>query len=86
MFETHTTYLNASWNEEVMDMWKDEKYTKDDLVYQNESSFLYIVNHLGYRFVLRDSKYAVLYQLYLNGVIENVGAANVIRNKKTQII
>lgn len=49
MFETHTTYLNAGWNEEVMDMWKDEKYTKDDLVYQ-------------------------------------VGAANVIRNKKTQII
>lgn len=86
MFETHTSYLNSDWNEEVMDMWKDEKYTKDDPVYQNESNFLYIINHLGYRFILKDSKYAVSDKLYLNGIIENVGASNVIRDKNTQII
>ncbi len=87
MFQTHTTYLNSGWDHEVIGSWKNSQYSGDDSVYLNESAYTYIYNHLGYRFVLRDSNYEIKdNKLILSGLIENVGAGNVINPKKVEIV
>ncbi len=89
-FKTHTTYLNSQWNNNVLDMWKNEKYNGEDLVYKNQTGYVYVENHLGYRFVLRNSKITNKLQknkkLKINLQIENVGFANVVNDKKTSLV
>lgn len=89
-FITHTTYLNLRWNNNVIDSWKNTNYHGDDKLYQNHSAFLYINNHLGYRFVLKSSKItkkvAIGNHLKGNLDIENVGFGNLVNEKKTTII
>lgn len=91
-FITHTTYLNKEWNyTKVISSWENTTYTGDDPVYKNiTSGYTYVSNHLGYRFVLRES---LLYDeveqggtLSLQGKVENVGFGNVINEKKEEII
>ncbi len=92
MFRTHTTYLNYEWNQSVIFSWKNEIYNGPDLIYQGLDAFTYIENHLGYRYVLRAS-YINDYIYYndentlnIKGLIENVGAGNLINAKKVEII
>lgn len=90
MYDTHTTYLNIDWNDEVLDNWKKTAYTGEEKAYLGQSSFNYITNHLGYRFVLRSSEITSSIkdrnELRLKGKIENVGAGNVINEKKATLI
>ncbi len=90
MFDTHTTYLNIDWNDEVIDSWRKSAYTGDEEAYLGQSSFNYIANHLGYRFVLRNSEMTSPIkpskELKLRGKIENVGAGNVINKKEATLI
>lgn len=89
-FKTHTTYLNKDWNKTVIDAWKKEKYEGDDLTYIGESGYKYILNHLGYRFVLRNSYVPDnVYQnekISISLDIENVGFGNLINSKKVTIL
>lgn len=58
MQELHLSYLNKSWNSEVIDKWKNTYYTPSigkDTAYYGMSAYEYIENHLGYRFVLTNS-------------------------------
>ncbi len=79
-FRTHTTYLNYEYDEDVINSWKDETYNGDDPLYKGKSGYLYITNHLGYRFVLRSSNINQTEnkKLNLNFDIENVGFANLV--------
>ena len=87
MFQTHTTYLNSGWNHEVIESWQNSRYLGDNPVYLNGDAYTYIYNHLGYRFVLRNSNYVIEdNDIILSGLIENVGAGNVINSKKIEII
>ena len=90
MFITHTTYLNIGWNDEVIDTWRDTPYTGDEEAYVGKSSLDYITNHLGYRFVLRNSEIVASVteedELQLRGTIENVGSSNVINEKEATLI
>ena len=89
-FRTHTTYLNSEWNGNVINAWKDEIYNGDDELYVGQTGYLYIANHLGYRFVLRKSE--VTDEIRQNDKlkaklqIENVGFANLINDKKVSVV
>ena len=89
-FKTHTTYLNLYWNNTVIDSWKKEIYQGDDARYQGQSGYTYIVNHLGYRYVLRqcqiDSQVRQGQSFNLDMNIENVGFANLINGKKVSVL
>jgi hypothetical protein len=59
-FRTHTSYLNIQWNNKLIDSWKKTPFTQKDFDYDparvdSLSGFKYINDHLGYRFVLRES-------------------------------
>ena len=89
-FITHTTYLNLRWNNNVIDSWKNTNYNGEDSLYKGQTAFLYINNHLGYRFVLKSSKITKQISIgeHLKGIfdIENVGFGNLVNEKKTTII
>ena len=59
-FRTHTSYLNIQWNNNLIDSWKKMLFNVKDFDYDFErvdslTGFKYINDHLGYRFVLRES-------------------------------
>lgn len=59
-FRTHTSYLNIQWNNNLIDSWKKTPFKQKDFDYDparvdSLSGFKYINDHLGYRFVLRES-------------------------------
>ncbi len=87
-FRTHTTYLNSEYDEDVIDAWKDETYNGEDELYKGQTGYLYITNHLGYRFVLRNSDINMSEnkKLHINLDIENVGFANLVNNKTVTIV
>lgn len=89
-FITHTSYLNIEWNNKVIDTMKKEDYSGQDEVYKGGTGFDYIRNHLGYRFVVRGVKLIKETTAYedfgLEADIENVGFANLIRDKKLIVI
>lgn len=88
-FLTHTTYLNPYWNDKVMEGFKTTPYLGEDPIYKNESAYKYIENHLGYRFVLKDSELPISNQeegFHIKLKIENVGFANLIKKKQVSIV
>ena len=89
-FITHTSYLNIEWNDEVIDAMKNENYSGQDEIYKGSTGFDYIRNHLGYRYVVRKvklTKETTAYEDFgLEADIENVGFANLIRDKKLIVI
>ncbi|SHI50979.1 DUF4832 domain-containing protein [Fibrobacter sp. UWP2] len=59
-FRTHTSYLNIQWNNNLIDSWKKTLFKQKDFDYDparvdSLTGFKYINDHLGYRFVLRES-------------------------------
>lgn len=89
-FRTHTTYLNSGWNTEVINSWKEEIYEGEDELYKGQSGYLYITNHLGYRFVLRnsnlDQEVPQNKKMNLCLEVENVGFANLVNKKVVTIV
>lgn len=87
-FRTHTTYLNSEYDEDVIEAWKKETYNGEDELYKGKEGYLYIANHLGYRFVLRNSNISQVdnNNINLKLDIENVGFANLVNSKKVSVI
>lgn len=89
-FKTHTTYLNKDWNKTVIDSWKNQIYTGNESLYKEQTGYTYISNHLGYRFVVRNSSFpsnlTINDKLNINLSIENVGFANLINSKVVSIV
>ena len=59
-FRTHTSYLNIQWNNNLINSWKKTLFKQKDFDYDparvdSLTGFKYINDHLGYRFVLRES-------------------------------
>ncbi len=88
-FRTHTSYLNIEWNYNLINDWKAKHFTGKDFEYDGTkidslTGFKYIEDHLGYRFVLRESW---LRDTVYNGElfkaklrIQNVGFGNLTKN------
>lgn len=75
------SYLNYEWNNNITQKkWVDSKYKKsmgEHSAYYGETAQLYIENHMGYRFVVRNAKVAKSGDsLELKLKIENVGFGN----------
>ena len=88
-FQTHTSYLNIQWNNNVIAAWKEAIYYKEGDEYDGQTGFKYVEDHLGYRLVLRDSQLTDAVpggDMSLSLQIENVGFANIINSKKASII
>lgn len=88
-FQTHTSFLNVEWNNNVIDAWKQTTYTNSQDEYNNRTGFEYVRDHMGYRFVLRDSKLTQSLSdrsLQAQLKIENVGFGNVTRDKATTVV
>lgn len=91
MPSTHTTYLNSAFNDLILtDKWKAQTYSNSSSEYNNQTAYKYIVDHLGYRLVLRDSQISeTVKQGEICGTklkIENVGFGNIIRNQTVSVI
>ncbi len=75
------SYLNFEWNNKItQDKWVKSKYKKSmgsHSAYYGKTAQLYIENHMGYRFVVRNAKVAENGdKLELKLKIENVGFGN----------
>ncbi|MDE6656236.1 MAG: DUF4832 domain-containing protein, partial [Anaeroplasmataceae bacterium] len=87
MFQLHLSYLNLRWNDQVIKSWKDKKYTGTDPLYKDSTEFIYIKNHLGYRFVLQSLNYKedeTKINFTLN--VKNVGFGNLLKSKNAYIV
>ena len=87
MEKRHCTYMNKTYDREVKEKWKKEIYTNKNSVYQGETGYKYIENHLGYRLVIRDVNMICTKRKINIGInIENVGFGNIIRKKQLGFI
>ena len=93
-FRTHTSYLNVQWNNNLIDGWKKSHFEGKDFEYDGSkidslTGFKYVNDHLGYRFVLRESWLSDT--VSGNGIlraklrIQNVGFGNLTRKMKASL-
>ena len=93
-FRTHTSYLNIQWNNNLIDSWKKSHFKGKDFEYDGSkidslTGFKYINDHLGYRYVLRESW--ISDTVGADGIfraklrIQNVGFGNLTRKMKTSL-
>lgn len=93
MYKTHLSYINSN----IYSLYKDytfgEQYDTvdaDNSAYYGETVFKFMRDHLGYRFVLRDSDLSGKVEqggtLKLDFSVENTGFANPIRHQKAEVI
>jgi hypothetical protein len=93
-FRTHTSYLNIQWNNNLIDSWKKSHFKGEDFEYDGAkdsslTGFKYINDHLGYRYVLRESW--ITDTVGADGVfkaklrIQNVGFGNLTRKMKASL-
>lgn len=76
-FRTHTSYLNYEWHQPTILGWKEMTYEGDEAEYNGKDGFTYVENHLGYRFILRESEIACDGRTITGSFkIENVGFGN----------
>jgi hypothetical protein len=93
-FRTHTSYLNVQWNNNLIDGWKKSHFEWKDFEYDGSkidslTGFKYVNDHLGYRFVLRESWLSDT--VGADGIlraklrIQNVGFGNLTRKMKASL-
>lgn len=94
-FRTHTSYLNMHWNNNLIDSWKVAHFTGSDYEYDGAkidtlTGYKYIEDHLGYRFVLRESWLpdTVFAGEKLKGKlkIQNVGFGNLTQKRFAKLV
>lgn len=93
MYKTHLSYINGN----IYSLYKDYTFNEnydidgvDNSAYYGQTVFQFMRDHLGYRFVLRESKLnkEVLQgdMLNLSIDVENTGFANPIKKQKAEVI
>jgi hypothetical protein len=89
-FITHTSYLNVDYSPIAFDNLRNEIYNSKDSYYHGQTGYVYIRNHLGYRFVLRQvrmtSEVLLNDKLLIEATIDNVGFANMVKPKKLYVV
>lgn len=93
MYDTHLSYINSNIWKMYGDFIFGEKYDipeTDNSAYYGQNVYRFIRDHLGYRFVLRDSDLTA--ETVQGGraeiifKIENTGFADVVKNQKAYVI
>lgn len=90
-FRTHTSYLNIQWNDNLIAEWKNTMFTPRDPIDSGYSSaFKYIDDHLGYRYVLKESHLmnpiGPKSDLPIRLKIQNVGFGNMAKPRQVTIV
>ena len=89
-FITHTSYLNAVYSWIAFENLRAETYNSRDKYYHGQTGHLYISNHLGYRFVLRNVRITgevpLDDKILVQAAIDNVGFANMVKPKKLYLV
>lgn len=94
-FRTHTSYLNIQWNYNLINSWKATLFEQKDFDYDparvdSLTGFKYINDHLGYRYVLRESWMSdtVGSERVLRAKlrIQNVGFGNLTHKMKASLV
>ena len=90
-FRTHTSYLHRGYDENVINAWNDSTFDGEhDPEYIGHDGFTYVRNHLGYRYILRESN--VMDSVGIGGKfkanlkIENVGFGNMTQRRKVTLV
>ncbi len=93
MYKTHLSYINSNIYQLYKDYTFGSEYDVEDVdnsAYYGETVYKFMRDHLGYRFVLRDSDLSADVQqggiLTLRADIENTGFANPLMEQKAEII
>lgn len=92
MTKTHMNYLNKSYDQVVLDSWKNTNIDSNiDSIYNSLSAYKYFADKLGYRFVVKEVKlpdYTVEQGSYLHFSfsIENTGFGNLINYRNVELI
>lgn len=93
MYYTHLSYINSNIYQLYKDYTFGEQYdveNVDNTAYYGESVYKFMRDHIGYRFVIRDSDLSAQVQqggtLSLSADIENTGFANPLMTQKAEII
>lgn len=85
----HISYLNLTYDTAVINKWKHSPYKGKNPLYKEKSGYDYITDHLGYRFIIRNT--TLQYEPFQKGdaagiiTIENDGFANLYRTKDLKI-
>ena len=93
MYETHLSYINSN----IWGLYRDETYTRaldtqpcDNSAYYGESVYQFMRDHLGYRFVLRDSRLTASAkqggEVTVQFSVENTGFANPVKAQHAEVI
>ncbi len=93
MYKTHLSYINGN----IFQLYKDYTFNKnydiegfDNSAYYGQTVFQFIRDHLGYRFVLNDSKFPKSVpqgeNLKFSFTVTNNGFANPIKKQKCEIL
>lgn len=93
MYKTHLSYINSN----IFPFYKDFVFTEeysvegvDNSAYYGQNVFQFIRDHIGYRFVIRDSKLTPKTEqggnVTVNFSIENTGFANVIPSVQSYVV
>ncbi|MCI8458540.1 MAG: DUF4832 domain-containing protein [Clostridia bacterium] len=92
MKTVHLSYLNAEWNDRVIDKWKNTYYSAacgNESDYYGQTAFAYIANRMGYRFLLQESVFAYAQSsdtLHIRLRLQNAGFGNLTKTKRAQIV
>lgn len=93
MYKTHLSYINSNIYQLYKDYTFGEQYdveNVDNSAYYGETVFKFMRDHLGYRFVIRDSDLSEEVEqggvLTVQTEIENTGFANPIKEQKAELI
>lgn len=86
----HVSYLNLTYDEQVIEKWKNSTYTGEDNLYDGMSAYDYITRHFGARLVLTDC--VLNYKPYQKGAakgtvtLKNVGFSHFYTRKVWKIL
>ncbi len=93
MYKTHLSYINSNIYQLYKDYTFGEQYDvehADNSAYYGQTVYKFMRDHLGYRFVLRDSDLSAEAEqggvLTVQADIENTGFANPIMEQKAEIL
>lgn len=93
MYKTHLSYINSNIYQLYNDYTFSEQYdveNVDNSAYYGQTVFKFIRDHLGYRFVLRNSELSETVPqgdtLKLNFTVENTGFASLLKAPETELI
>lgn len=93
MYKTHLSYINSNIYQLYKDYTFSEQYdveNVDNSAYYGQTVFKFVRDHLGYRFVLRNSELSETVPhgdtLKLNFTVENTGFASLLKAPETELI